>query len=54
MEHVAPARWARANPAIAALVGVLWLGQRLGAFEVIGIGLVVLASGGAMATRRSL
>jgi inner membrane transporter RhtA len=41
------------DPAIAALAGVLWLGQRLGALEVIGIGLVVLASGGAMATRRS-
>ncbi|MEN3280200.1 MAG: inner rane transporter RhtA [Solirubrobacteraceae bacterium] len=41
------------DPAIAALAGVLWLDQRLGAFEVIGIGLVVVASGGAMATRRS-
>jgi inner membrane transporter RhtA len=40
------------DPAIAALAGVLWLGQRLGASEVIGIGLVVLASSGVMATRR--
>lgn len=40
------------DPAIAALAGVLWLGQRLGASEVIGIGLVVVASSGVMATRR--
>jgi inner membrane transporter RhtA len=40
------------DPAIAALAGVLWLGQRLGATEVLGIGLVVLASSGVMAARR--
>jgi threonine/homoserine efflux transporter RhtA len=39
------------DPAIAALAGVLWLGQRLGAAEVLGVGLVVLASSGVMATR---
>jgi inner membrane transporter RhtA len=38
------------DPAIAALAGVVWLGQRLGAPEVLGIGLVVLASTGV--TRR--
>jgi threonine/homoserine efflux transporter RhtA len=32
--------------------GVFWLGQRLGASEAIGIGLVVLASSGVMVTRR--
>jgi inner membrane transporter RhtA len=41
------------DPAIAALAGVLWLGQRFGASEIGGIGLVVVASAGAMATRRS-
>jgi len=40
------------DPAIAALAGVLWLGQRLGMSEAIGIGLVVVASSGVMATRR--
>jgi inner membrane transporter RhtA len=40
------------DPAIAALAGVLWLGQRLGGSETIGIGLVVLASIGVMVTRR--
>jgi inner membrane transporter RhtA len=39
------------DPAIAALAGVLWLGQRLSASEVLGIGLVVLATGGVMAAR---
>jgi inner membrane transporter RhtA len=39
--------------AIAALAGVLWLGQRLSASEVTGIGLVTLASSGAMAARAS-
>ena len=40
------------DAAIAALAGVLWLGHRLAASEVIGIALVVLASSGVMATRR--
>jgi inner membrane transporter RhtA len=40
------------DPAIAALAGVLWLGQRLGGSEAIGIGLVVLASSGVIVTRR--
>jgi inner membrane transporter RhtA len=41
------------DPAIAAVAGVLWLGQRIGAYEALGIGLVVLASSGVMATRRA-
>jgi inner membrane transporter RhtA len=40
------------DPAIAALAGALWLGQRLDASDVTGIALVVLASSGVMATRR--
>jgi inner membrane transporter RhtA len=39
------------DPAIAALAGVVWLGQRLSPFEITGVGLVVLASTGVMATR---
>jgi inner membrane transporter RhtA len=41
------------DPAIAAVAGTLWLGQRLSASEALGVGLVVLASTGAMAARRS-
>jgi inner membrane transporter RhtA len=40
------------DPAIAAFAGALWLGQRLGASEVAGIGLVVLASTGVMSSRK--
>jgi inner membrane transporter RhtA len=39
------------DPAIAALAGVLWLGQRLSAGEVLGVALVVLASTGAVTAR---
>jgi inner membrane transporter RhtA len=39
------------DPAIAALAGVLWLGQRLSATEVLGIALVVLASSGVITAR---
>jgi inner membrane transporter RhtA len=39
------------DPAIAALAGVLWLGQRLSAAEVLGIALVVLASSGVITAR---
>jgi inner membrane transporter RhtA len=39
------------DPAIAALAGGLWLGQRLSAAEVLGVALVVLASGGAITAR---
>jgi inner membrane transporter RhtA len=41
------------DPAIAALAGAVWLGQHLGAAEVLGIGLVVLASTGVTGARRS-
>jgi inner membrane transporter RhtA len=41
------------DPAIAAVAGTLWLGQRLSASEAVGVGLVVLATSGVMATRRS-
>jgi inner membrane transporter RhtA len=40
------------DPAIAAVTGTLWLGQRLSASEALGVGLVVLASSGVMAARR--
>jgi inner membrane transporter RhtA len=40
------------DPAIAALAGAIWLGQRLRASEVAGIGLVVLASTGVMSRRQ--
>jgi inner membrane transporter RhtA len=39
------------DPAIAALAGAVWLGQRLRAADVAGIGLVVVASAGAMGSR---
>jgi threonine/homoserine efflux transporter RhtA len=39
------------DPAIAAVAGTLWLGQHLSLSEALGAGLVVLASGGVMATR---
>jgi inner membrane transporter RhtA len=38
------------DPAVAALIGLIVLGQQLGAREVAGIALVVLASVGASAT----
>jgi inner membrane transporter RhtA len=40
------------DPAIALLAGALWLGQTLAASEVLGVGLVVVASAGVVATRR--
>jgi inner membrane transporter RhtA len=40
------------DPAIALLAGALWLGQSLDASEVLGVGLVVVASAGVVATRR--
>jgi inner membrane transporter RhtA len=40
------------DPAIAAVAGTLWLGQRLSASEALGVGLVVLASSGVIAARR--
>jgi inner membrane transporter RhtA len=40
------------DPALAGLAGAIWLGQRLGASEVAGIGLVVLASTGVMSSRK--
>jgi inner membrane transporter RhtA len=40
------------DPAIAALAGAVWLGQRLGTPEVLGIGLVVLAGTGVIGTRQ--
>jgi inner membrane transporter RhtA len=39
------------DPAIAALAGLLWLGQTLAPTEVLGIGLVVAASAGVMGGR---
>jgi inner membrane transporter RhtA len=39
------------DPAIALLAGALWLGQTLAASEVVGVGLVVVASAGVVATR---
>jgi inner membrane transporter RhtA len=39
------------DPAVAALAGAAWLGQRLSPPELAGVGLVVLASAGATATR---
>jgi inner membrane transporter RhtA len=39
------------DPAIAALAGLLWLGQHLAAAELLGIGLVVAASAGVMGSR---
>jgi inner membrane transporter RhtA len=39
------------DPAIAAVAGTLWLGQRLMPREMIGIGLVTLASAGVMTVR---
>jgi len=39
------------DPAIALLAGALWLGQTLAASEVLGVGLVVVASAGVVATR---
>ena len=39
------------DPAIAAIAGALWLGQRLRPTEVMGIGLVTLASTGVMMAR---
>jgi inner membrane transporter RhtA len=39
------------DPAIALLAGALWLGQSLAAPEVLGVGLVVVASAGVVATR---
>jgi inner membrane transporter RhtA len=39
------------DPAIAALAGLLWLGQHLAAAELLGIGLVVAASAGVMGCR---
>jgi inner membrane transporter RhtA len=40
------------DPAIALLAGALWLSQTLAAPEVLGVGLVVVASAGVVATRR--
>jgi inner membrane transporter RhtA len=42
------------DPAIALLAGALWLGQTLAASEVLGVGLVVVASAGVTATRRPI
>jgi|1186.fasta_scaffold178117_1 inner membrane transporter RhtA len=39
------------DPAVALLAGALWLGQTLAASEVLGVGLVVVASAGVVATR---
>lgn len=39
------------DPAIAALAGVVWLGQRLEVSELAGVALVVVASSGVMVTR---
>jgi inner membrane transporter RhtA len=39
------------DPAIALLAGTLWLGQTLGPSEMLGVGLVVAASAGVVATR---
>jgi inner membrane transporter RhtA len=39
------------DPAIALIAGALWLGQTLAASEVLGVGLVVVASAGVVATR---
>lgn len=41
------------DPAIAVLAGALWLGQALAASEMLGVGLVVVASAGVMATQRA-
>ena len=40
------------DPAIALIAGALWLGQSLAASEVLGVGLVVVASAGVVATRQ--
>jgi inner membrane transporter RhtA len=40
------------DPAVALIAGALWLGQTLAASEVLGVGLVVVASAGVVATRR--
>jgi inner membrane transporter RhtA len=39
------------DPAVALLAGALWLGQALAASEALGVGLVVVASAGVVATR---
>ena len=39
------------DPAVALLAGALWLGQTLAPAELLGVGLVVAASAGVMATR---
>jgi inner membrane transporter RhtA len=39
------------DPAIALIAGALWLGQTLAASEALGVGLVVVASAGVVATR---
>jgi inner membrane transporter RhtA len=39
------------DPAVALLAGALWLGQTLAPWEVLGVGLVVVASAGVTATR---
>ena len=39
------------DPAVALLAGALWLGQTLAASELLGVGLVVVASAGVVATR---
>jgi inner membrane transporter RhtA len=39
------------DPAVALIAGALWLGQTLAASEVLGVGLVVVASAGVVATR---
>jgi inner membrane transporter RhtA len=40
------------DPAVALIAGTLWLGQTLATSEVLGVGLVVVASAGVVATRR--
>jgi inner membrane transporter RhtA len=39
------------DPAIAALAGLVWLGQTLAPSDLLGIGLVVAASAGVMGSR---
>jgi inner membrane transporter RhtA len=42
------------DPAIALLAGALWLGQTLAPSEILGVGLVVVASAGVMGTQRAI
>ena len=39
------------DPAVALFAGALWLGQTLSASQLLGVGLVVVASAGVMGTR---